>query len=341
LDAFEKAIARNSSGNTGKDHLADALFGRGRARDGLKRYAEAIDDFNAATGLGKKDAESWGFWATTRYADQMRDQGKLAAALLKATAGYLDLTPELKRRIALRDLKSHVSIWTPMGRLHADLVRPVDAGSVTDCDRKVSHPDDPLRTSTGTPFDKVVDPKQIAAACDLALKSHPNEMRYRFQKGRALSKVARLADAASLAKATDAAAVAELQAAAAGGYPIAFNNLALAYQRGEGTAKDEDKAADLYLEGFNRIVHCCWVPVARHLLAQESGHDLAQVRRVVHELTLWARALGSEPARQLLSELYANGTLTRPGSGLITNASFSALPPWLRMPEGSEGVEAR
>jgi WD40 repeat protein/tetratricopeptide (TPR) repeat protein len=331
LDAFQKAIARNRSGNTGKDHLADALFGRGQVYDSLKRYTEAIEDFRAATRLGKGDAESWAFWAANRHADQLRDQGKLAAAVLKAAGVYLELTPELRRRIAVRNLKSHVSVWTPMGRLHADLVRPAAAASVTDCDRKVAHPDDPLRTGAGTHFDKVVDPKQIVAACDLAIGSQPNEMRFRFQKGRALSKVARLSGAASLAKKIDTDAVAELQAAAAGGYPIAFNNLALAYQRGEGAPKDEEKASDLYLEGFNRMVHCCWVPVARHLLAHANEHDPAQVRRVVHELALWARALGSEPARQLLSELYANGTLTQPANPPADEkAAFNALPPWLR-----------
>jgi hypothetical protein len=300
----------------------------------LKRYTEAGDDFRAAARLGKKDAESWGFWATIRQANQMRDQGKLAAALMKATVSYLDLTPELKQRIQLRDLKSHVGIWTPMARLHVDLVRPTAASPVTDCDRKVAHPDDPFRTWAATPFDKVadalVDAQQVVAACDLALASHPNQLRYRFQKGRALSKVARITGATpSQVKEADTAAAAEFQAAAAGGYPIAFNNLALAFQRGEGAPKNEEKAYDLYLEGFNRIVHCCWEPVARHLLAHENEHGPAQVRRVVHELTLWARALGSEPARQLLNELYAKGTLAPPSDRPDEKAAFNALPPWL------------
>jgi hypothetical protein len=185
-----------------------------------------------------------------------------------------------------------------------------------------------------------LDAQLVVAACDLALKSQPSEMRHRFQKGRALSKVARLADAASVAKEADAAAVAELQAAAAGGYPIAFNNLALAFERGEGAAKDEEKAADLRLEGFNRLVHCCWEPVARHLLAHENEHGPAQVRRVVHELTLWAKALGSEPARQLLSELYASGTLTPPANRPADEkAAFNALPPWLRAPQASGSAD--
>jgi hypothetical protein len=67
-------------------------------------------------------------------------------------------------------------------------------------------------------------------------------------------------------KTGNAAAIADLKAAMAKGYPMAFNNMANALQRGEGVAKDADKAADLYMETLNRVIHCCWVPIARHLL---------------------------------------------------------------------------
>ena len=73
--------------------------------------------------------------------------------------------------------------------------------------------------------------------------------------------------------------------------------------------------------------------VARHLLARETEHDPASVRRVVRELSLWAGALGSEPAKQLLSELHANGTLTPPDGDAAkawASADFTSLPPWLR-----------
>jgi len=95
--------------------------------------------------------------------------------------------------------------------------------------------------------------------------------------------------------------------------------------------RNDDKASDLSLETFNRVVHCCWVPVAHHLLQHETEHEPAQVRRVVHELLLWARALGSEPARLMLSELYANRTLTPPSNPFPDEeARFGSLPPWLR-----------
>jgi hypothetical protein len=110
------------------------------------------------------------------------------------------------------------------------------------------------------------------------------------------------------------------------GYPMAFNNMANALQLGKGIAKDEGKAADLYLETFNRVLQCCWAPVARQILAEEDKHDKAAMRRVVGELTRWSAALGSEPAQELLIELNANGSPS-PGDA-FPRAKFTDPPPW-------------
>jgi hypothetical protein len=189
-------------------------------------------------------------------------------------------------------------------------------------------------SSSSLSFPSILTTQAAVTACDLALKAHPDELRYHFQRARALNRLARLEEAASdKAKAGDAdtAALDGLKRAADGGYPAAFNNLAFAYRWGDGVAKDEDKAAGLHLEASNRVVHCCWVPVARHLLEREGEHDQAQVRRVVRELLLWARALGSEPAGEMLAELYAKGTLTpAPNPPAVEKATFTSLPPWLR-----------
>jgi hypothetical protein len=72
--------------------------------------------------------------------------------------------------------------------------------------------------------------------------------------------------------------------------------------------------------GFRRDVLALWLTHTKPERASPQAVDLhleafmAQVRRVVHELTLWAKALGSAPAAQLLAELYASGTLTPPAN---------------------------
>ena len=326
IDAYSSLIAQEVKQQYMAKRLRDAYFGRGRAYEQNKNYAAAAADFRIAG--------HW--WESDRLASQMLDEGKLVPALLVTALNGLDLTPELKGKMGRRDLKSTITtLRTIIGELHADIQKRGTSLPGHGCDR-VAHPHDPRRTTAGVPFDKIdkENAQAAVAACELALKSHPNELRYLFQRARALSRLARLEEAAGdKAKASelDAAAIDGLKAAADGGYPVALNNLALAYWRGEGVAKDEDKAADLDLEAFNGTVHCCWVPVARHLLEREGEHDQAQVRRVVHELLLWARALGSEPAGQMLAELYAKGTLAPPTDPPAEEkATFAALPPWLR-----------
>jgi len=90
--------------------------------------------------------------------------------------------------------------------------------------------------------------------------------------------------------------------------------------------KNPDKAADLKLEAANRVLHCCWTPVARRILGEEDKYGKASVHRVVGALTRWAAALGSQPARDLLVELEASGTLATVTP--LPPAKFTDLPPW-------------
>ena len=94
----------------------------------------------------------------------------------------------------------------------------------------------------------------------------------------------------SVDEAEHAAFLSDLEAAMKQDYPMAFNNMAITLKSGEGVENNEKKAADLYVQTFTRVPHCCWVPVARHILAEEDKRDKATVRRVVTELTRWAVA---------------------------------------------------
>jgi hypothetical protein len=176
-----------------------------------------------------------------------------------------------------------------------------------------------------------IDVPRAISACDQEINAYPDEPRYRYQLSRAHHRAARVAEAhksKASTEASDAVALANLDAAMAKGYPVAFNNMAYKLQRGEGIAKDERKAADLYLETLNRVLYCCWVPVARHILDEEKKHDRTAVRRIIDALTQWDAALGSQQARELLSELNSNGTLTP--TDPLPPAKFTDLPPWFR-----------
>jgi tetratricopeptide (TPR) repeat protein len=99
LALFEQAVVRLRNADA-RGSLANALFGRGQARDALRQYSAAIKDFDEANQLGHSNAASWRWWATDGLAAQMRDQGKTVPALLMAALNALDLTPELKGKIS-------------------------------------------------------------------------------------------------------------------------------------------------------------------------------------------------------------------------------------------------
>jgi TPR repeat protein len=106
--------------------------------------------------------------------------------------------------------------------------------------------------------------------------------------------------------------------AAAHGYPIAFNNLANAYQDGVGVHKDSNQAFKYYLQAFNRVVACCAVRVAQHILEIEHQYDASTVRKIARELLDQAAALGVPQAHEALADFYEVGrfTLAEPGAAL-------------------------
>jgi hypothetical protein len=247
----------------------------------------------------------------------------------------LDAKPEVLAKLEMKALKSTPSFANPLALVHANSMR-LSPEQITDCDRMAAHPNDPLRRAAGVAFDGITHEAAIAA-CHQALAATQNEARLLFLRGRAHNRAADDAtkrDDKVAAEKGFAAALADYEAARALGYPMAFNNLAFRYENGGGVKKDEDKAAELYLEFQNRVVHCCWATVARHLLKEaetlppDSEFNRADVVRVVERLTPWAAALGSEPARELLAELVANGTL-KPSQPLPP-AKFTDIPPWFQ-----------
>jgi hypothetical protein len=253
---------------------------------------------------------------------------KPASALILSMAQILALSADDRRAITLGSLKANSSsVGYPVATLYAR--RNVVANGITPCDSLASHPFDPLRIVEGVEVDdiKIDDAKR---ACDATIAEHPDQPRYVFNRARVWSKIANDARKAydeNDANQAFASAFADLQAAAAAGYPMAFNNLAISYQNGEGVAKDAAKAADLHLEQMNRTLACCFAAVARDLLAEKNTNEKVAIRAVTALLS-WAAELNSSPARHLLAELRMAGTLS--AAATEPPAAFTDLPPWLR-----------
>ena len=233
-------------------------------------------------------------------------------ALLIALPHALGLTPEARKAISAPTMKSGVHrLIHPIAVLHAQLALAKEPHpAATECDRLAAHPYDPLRVAAGVAFDKIADATAAIAACTKALEAAAGEPRFLLQRARAYAKAAEGAKEAGneeLAGQHTSARLADLAAAMERGYPMAFNNQGYAYANGNGVEKDEAKAADLYLETFNRVAHCCVPPVARHLLAVESQYDGNKIRQVVGALTDWSAALGNAEAHELLAEVALDG----------------------------------
>lgn len=159
-----------------------------------------------------------------------------------------------------------------------------------------------------------------------------------YLRGRAYDRAALIAENNKdevAVTANRASALADYEAAIAKGYPMAFNNMALAFQEGHGVAKSAVRAQGLKLQTLNHVLYCCWVSVARQLLVGttpnstfDNSFDTAAVHHVVRELTLGSLALGSPDAHSLLNELIAKGVVAT--AELPSSANFTALPPWLK-----------
>jgi tetratricopeptide (TPR) repeat protein len=308
--------------------LAEALFGRGRAHDARQDYKLAIEDFREAQRLGQKNASNWLWWSTNRLADQISQKGNPVEGLLIAWSNLLNTAPDVRITISSEALKLPRWAYT-IGLIAGDL-KGNHNGAITECDRLASFQFDPNRVAAGVAPGSI-DASRAIPACDEAIKSHPEETRYLYQRARAHSRAARQAADAkddAGAKAYYASAFRDLEAAMAKGYPMAFNNMAIALKQGESVEKDESRAADLGVETLNRVLQCCWAPVARQVLGEAGKQDTNVVRQVVGELTRWAAALGNQAARELLTELTITGTLAP--SAPLPPAKVTDVPPWFR-----------
>jgi TPR repeat protein len=129
------------------------------------------------------------------------------------------------------------------------LLTSSQAASATKCDQLTSHSEDPLRIAAGVPFDSIDAPRALTA-CNEAVKNHSGEARYLYLRGRAYDRAALIAENNKdevAVTANRASALADYEAAIAKGYPMAFNNMALAFQEGHGVAKSAVRAQGLKL----------------------------------------------------------------------------------------------
>ncbi|MEQ1712545.1 MAG: hypothetical protein ABL908_14245, partial [Hyphomicrobium sp.] len=273
-------IAVELAGRDGvsRELKANAYFVRGRAHEESGRYEAAIIDFEHATELGHVWGKARIFEATNSQSSKKQDNGAFIPALLIGGSNFLSLDPSVRKSLDDdRIMNSLNRISYPLGALHAAprLDATIDA---TDCDRLAAHPFEPLRTSTGIAFAKITDPAAAIAACDTAITTDGSQPRFLYQRARAYARAADIVSKAkddTLVAQHRAAEAADLQRAMELGYPMAFHNEANRYDNGQGVEKDKAKAAALYLEFFNRVMACCWAPVARQLLAAEAEHDRA------------------------------------------------------------------
>jgi WD40 repeat protein/tetratricopeptide (TPR) repeat protein len=326
---FDKAIDLAKGSGAPQGLLSNALLNRGQAYFAIPEYRAAIDDFYAAVALGDNNARDWLFWANNWLGQQLFNQGSQIEGLLKVWTNILDLEPITRRLISGNDLKSN-SAMLSLGRIHAEMRIAQGTETPTECEQLASHFADPFRITSPVSFDSI-DPIVALPACERAVSEHPEQPRFRYLRGRVETRAGRIAAAAKDQENANkyyAAALADFESAMKQNYPWAFNNMAAALEDGDGVTKDPDKAADLHAQSLNQLLYCCWVPVARRLLQEQGRGDDVAKRHIVRELTLWAAALGSKDATQLLTELTANGTLEP--IELQSKVLMSALPPWLR-----------
>jgi lipoprotein NlpI len=325
--AFNRAIDLASREGVAPSVKAASLQGRGIAYDKKKHFLEAERDFREAQRLGFAGAGNWLWWATDRHSEQLRDEGKLFESLLIGWVNRLDLKSEVRKTIYMDQLRGNAGTSSYIiGMIYA---REQSAGDEeTECDRLASFSFDPYRRSPGVAFGSIDAPRAIEA-CEHVLAKNPKDGHYLYLRGRSHYRAAELARELGDTGGTEAnesAAVADFRSAMAQGYPMAYNNMANAFEDGRGVSKNTSKAGELRVETLNRVLYCCWVTVARQLLANENKYDSDQVHHVVNELTRWSSALGNAEARGLLIQLKEKGIIS-PG-GPLGPATFTDLPPW-------------
>lgn len=113
---------------------------------------------------------------------------------------------------------------------------PSSASSPTDCDLLAGNPNDPRRVTTGTKYpDLKRNPAAAVTACDMALLAAPGELRFKYQKARALY------------AANDPRARVMFNELMNAGYPSAFDNAAQYLMR-EGRMQEAENLLRLGIE---------------------------------------------------------------------------------------------
>jgi tetratricopeptide (TPR) repeat protein len=323
ISELSKLIAEIEADSDERLTLREARFLRGQAYLELGFYDDAMKDFKTANELGEADAQIWAWWTSERQAYKMLAEGEAAAALVQATNNHLALTPRVAGIYGADTFRSDLmNITQAIEDLH--LKTKQNQRNATECDRLASHPDDPMSMAAGV-LQKKIEAKAAISACSVEIDNTPDKGRFYYLRGLAYS---RAADAAKKAMDDGTAenqfrsALADFESARTRDYFPAFNNLARAYENGEGVPKDKAKAAALRLEAFNRVVACCAAPVINALLNMQ-GLDKEQAQPVANALLSWAAALGDPIAHRDLAELYLKGTLSPPpGKSRAAEAYF-------------------
>lgn len=313
FSAASLAVQWSSREGVSPADKSNAYLTRGRALMGKEEYLRALADFEEARALGHQYGAVWALDAKMGQAQSL-ESTKPADALLLALPSLLDLDQEARLSI-LNDKRNWYStrIAYPIAQLYAQLASQ-PAAPPTECDRLTAHPSDPFRAAPGVLFDSIADAAAAVDVCtkDLETADEAIKGRLLLQRARANSKAAEVAEAAGKdddAKRYTEGKFADLAAAMKRDYPMAFNNQAYTYDWGDGIAKDDEKAADLYLVTLNHMARCCGPTAVRHLLQNEGPHDRERVRKVVAALTHWSAELGSAEAHELLAEMALDGRL--------------------------------
>ena len=151
--------------------------------------------------------------------------------------------------------------------------------AVTPCDQLAALEADPLSTTTSVTFTDL-NAKQVIAKCTEAIRASGNEVdeaRFTLQRARGYFRAGE----------TDAA-INDLLAAYALGYPAASFGLATAYFLGEGINKDVLRAEILFLESYREGV--IWSARGLALLYGEVDSDLYDSEKSI----LWENKFNEE-----------------------------------------------
>jgi WD40 repeat protein len=173
-----------------------------------------------------------------------------------------------------------------------------------ECDRIASHPYDLQALAGGHGFQIVAE--DAVSVCKAQLEAGASTPRLRFLLGRALQRAG-----------SYIGAIENFKVAADAGYPMAYNNLAIAYRYGEGARPDRVKARALFAEALSRGAYIAGAPLGQMHWHGEGGPvDKAKAISIwidaaakgdpfSHERLAWVAELGRDgSASDLPKALY-------------------------------------